>query len=124
MVLCSSVPNPHLPSQIFPLITDLINLQHYLVSCINFYFSYLQKTKNFCLKRLSKPQYFFSLFFFSINLAFSLTKLLALFVYITFQYLIYYLKKKPSNSNVSKNINKYLESIIVYRGIDLQKNSS
>ena len=29
--------------------------------------------------------------------------------------------KKPSNSNVQKKINQYLESIIVYREIDLQK---
>ena len=35
LVLCSSVPNPHLPSQIFPLITDLINSQHFFVSCNN-----------------------------------------------------------------------------------------
>ena len=51
------------PSQIFPLSTDFINSQHYLVSCANFYFSYFQKTKHFRLKRLSKPQYFFFLFF-------------------------------------------------------------
>ena len=35
LVLCSSVPNPHLPSQVFSLITDLINSQHYLVSFDN-----------------------------------------------------------------------------------------
>ena len=34
------LPNPHLPSQVFPLITDLINSQRYLVWCANFYFSY------------------------------------------------------------------------------------
>ena len=51
-----------------------------------------KKTKNLCLKRLSKPQYFFFTFFpllYSWLLA--QRKLLALFVYITFQYLIYYL---------------------------------
>ena len=44
LVLCSSVPNPHHPSQVFPLITDLNNSQHYLVSCANFYFSYFHNS--------------------------------------------------------------------------------
>ena len=44
LVLCSSVPNPHHSSQVFPLITDLINSQHYLVSCANFYFSYFHNS--------------------------------------------------------------------------------
>ena len=33
LVLCSSIPNSYLPSQIFRLITDLINSQHFFVSC-------------------------------------------------------------------------------------------
>ena len=44
LVLCSSVPNPHLPSQVFPLITDLIESKHYLVSCANCYFSYFHNS--------------------------------------------------------------------------------
>ena len=33
LVLCSLVPNPHLPSQVFPLITDFIDSQHCSVWC-------------------------------------------------------------------------------------------
>ena len=103
LVLCSLVPNPHLPSQVFPLITDFINSQHYWVSCFSYFHnSYREKkqqqqknkktktptktkkkkrkkkeiNQNFRLKRLGKPQYIFIIFlFFSlpIYLAFSLT---------------------------------------------------
>ena len=38
------LPNSHHLSQVFPLITDLINSQHYLVSCANFYFSYFHNS--------------------------------------------------------------------------------
>ena len=44
LVLCSSVPNPYLPSQVFPLITDLIESKHCLVSCANCYFSYFHNS--------------------------------------------------------------------------------
>ena len=101
LVLCSLVPNPHLPSQVLPLITDFINSQHYWVSCFSYFHnSYREKKKttkkqqkkhqqkqkkkkekkkeinqNFRLKRLGKQQYIFTIFlFFSlpIYLAFSL----------------------------------------------------
>ena len=112
LVVCSLVPNPHLPSQVFPLITDFIDSQ------IVWYGAFLtfiivkgekkpttttttkhkknkKKIKNFRLKRLGKPQYIFIIFlFFSLPI---------------------HLKMK---------INQYLESIIVYKEIYLQKNSS
>ena len=94
LVVCSLVPNPHLPSQVFPLITDFIDSQHCSVWCFSYFHNSLRekknqqqqqqqntnknkkKSKNFRLKRLSKPQYIFIIFlFFSlpIHLAFNLT---------------------------------------------------
>ena len=80
LVVCSLVPNPHLPSQVFPLITDFIDSQHCSVWCFSYFHNSLRekknqqqqqntnknkkKSKNFRLKRLSKPQYIFIIFLF------------------------------------------------------------
>ena len=92
------------PSQIFPLITDFINSQHYLVSCANFYFSYFHnslrkkkqqqqqqtnkrkiKTKRLPLKMPKQTAifiYYFSLLFPSYILGFQPNVNCLLFLYI------------------------------------------
>ena len=46
LVLCSLVPNPHLPSQVFPLITDFIDSQHCSVWCFSYFHNSLREKKN------------------------------------------------------------------------------
>ena len=46
LVVCSLVPNPHLPSQVFPLITDFIDSQHCSVWCFSYFHNSLREKKN------------------------------------------------------------------------------
>ena len=46
LVVCSLVPNPHLPSQVFPVITDFIDSQHCSVWCFSYFHNSLREKKN------------------------------------------------------------------------------
>lgn len=130
LVLCSSVPNSYLPSQIFRLNTNLINSQHLLSRATTFYFFTSQLFKCSVITEnnndddndnnnnnkndknpLKTPRQ--TAIFIIILLSFFLpnyllgfqpnVKCLLYFGYINFQYLMYYLKEKNQIQTYQKN---------------------